>query len=361
MAQHPRAGLPGPNRDRAGARPVDRRDERDRGPDAARATPRIQTVDNPGTDIPIGLNAAIRAAPAPGHRARRRAHRAARRLHPPRRRHAARARARRTSAGSCARVGRPGLQAAVARAYNSPLGLGGGAYHAADEPAGPAESAYLGVMRAEALAEVGGFDETLRRGEDWELNHRFREAGSRSCGSTRRCRCTTGRARRGRRCCASSSPPASGAASWCAGCTGATRRASSPRRCWSWPPAPPSCSCPSLAGAALACAGRGRGARAAGLRRAARRRGRRAGGGGSLRDRLRYAACSPSCTTRGAPASCSGSCARGGAVDRSGEPIGSSRFRRRAHPSQPSSSIRATTRSPAWPSSYGANFACHAA
>ena len=29
-------------------------------------------------------------------------------------------------------------------------------------------------MRADALAEIGGFDETLRRGEDWELNHRLR-------------------------------------------------------------------------------------------------------------------------------------------------------------------------------------------
>jgi hypothetical protein len=32
-------------------------------------------------------------------------------------------------------------------------------------------------MRADALAEIGGFDESLRRGEDWELNHRFRDAG----------------------------------------------------------------------------------------------------------------------------------------------------------------------------------------
>jgi hypothetical protein len=74
-------------------------------------------------------------------------------------------------------VGRPGLQAAVAKAYNSRYGLGGGAYHSLDEPAGEAESAYLGVMRADALADIGYFDESLRRGEDWELNHRMRQAG----------------------------------------------------------------------------------------------------------------------------------------------------------------------------------------
>ena len=79
--------------------------------------------------------------------------------------------------GIMAAVGRPGVQAAVARAYNSRFGLGGGAYHQADAAEGPAESAYLGVMRAAAVADIGGFDESVRRGEDWELNHRLRQAG----------------------------------------------------------------------------------------------------------------------------------------------------------------------------------------
>ena len=79
--------------------------------------------------------------------------------------------------GIMAAVGRPGVQAAVARAYNSRFGLGGGAYHRADAVEGPAESAYLGVMRADVVAAIGGFDESVRRGEDWELNHRLRQAG----------------------------------------------------------------------------------------------------------------------------------------------------------------------------------------
>ena len=65
---------------------------------------------------------------------------------------------------------------AVAWAYNSPAGLGGAVYHTGGE-AGPAESAYLGVFDRAALLAGGGYDETLSRGEDWELNFRLREAG----------------------------------------------------------------------------------------------------------------------------------------------------------------------------------------
>ena len=74
--------------------------------------------------------------------------------------------------------GRTPFQRAVARAYNSPIGLGGGAYHGGTHE-GEAESAYLGVMRRSVLDEVGLFDETIRRGEDWELNLRIRAAGYR--------------------------------------------------------------------------------------------------------------------------------------------------------------------------------------
>jgi succinoglycan biosynthesis protein ExoA len=141
-----------------------------------KADPRICIVENPGMDIPIGLNLAIAQSRhpiivrvdahtelAPGYTSR------------------AVATLERTGAASLGGVmiatGKPGLQAAVARAYNSRFGLGGGAYHGEQATEGPAESAYMGVMKADALREIGGFDESLRRGEDWELNFRLRQAG----------------------------------------------------------------------------------------------------------------------------------------------------------------------------------------
>lgn len=72
--------------------------------------------------------------------------------------------------------GKGTIQRAIARAYNSPIGLGGGRYHSGGEP-GPAESAYLGVFWRESLVEAGGFDESVLRGEDWELNLRLRKSG----------------------------------------------------------------------------------------------------------------------------------------------------------------------------------------
>ncbi len=74
-------------------------------------------------------------------------------------------------------TGRGRLQSAIARAYNSRFGLGGGAYHGGASE-GPAESAYLGIMRRGPLERVGLYDEGLKRGEDWELNLRLREAGN---------------------------------------------------------------------------------------------------------------------------------------------------------------------------------------
>ena len=138
---------------------------------------RIVLIDNPEADIPIGLNRAIRAARYPTI-VRVDAHSE---LEPG---YATRAlatldRVRAANVGGVMKAdGRTPFQRAVARAYNSPIGLGGGAYHGGTQE-GEAESAYLGVMRRDVLEEVGMFDESIRRGEDWELNLRIRRAGYR--------------------------------------------------------------------------------------------------------------------------------------------------------------------------------------
>ena len=141
----------------------------------AKADARVSFVHNPGTDIPLGLNLAIESTAhpiivrvdahselAPGYTER------------------AVATLGRTGAANVGGImvasGKTPFQLAVARAYNSRFGLGGASYHSGGKE-GPAESAYLGVFRREILEEVGGYDPSLRRGEDWELNLRIREAG----------------------------------------------------------------------------------------------------------------------------------------------------------------------------------------
>lgn len=138
---------------------------------------RVRLISNPDADIPIGLNRAIAASAYPTI-VRVDAHSALDAGYT-RRAMATLARVRAANVGGVMRAdGRTPFQRAVARAYNSPIGLGGGAYHSGRAD-GPAESAYLGVMRRAILDEVGGFDESIRRGEDWELNLRIRRAGYR--------------------------------------------------------------------------------------------------------------------------------------------------------------------------------------
>ena len=141
----------------------------------AAADPRILTVHNPETDIPVGLNKAI-AASSHGIIVRVDAHSE---LEPGYTTRAIET-LERTGAANVGGImrarGQTPFQLAAARGYNSKFGLGGGRYHGGAEE-GPAESAYLGVFRRAVLEEVGGFDESLRRGEDWELNLRIRAAG----------------------------------------------------------------------------------------------------------------------------------------------------------------------------------------
>ncbi|CAB4690163.1 unannotated protein [freshwater metagenome] len=73
-------------------------------------------------------------------------------------------------------VGETPLQQAIAWAYGSRFGLGGGAYHVGGL-AGPSDSVYLGVFRKDILEKLGGFNEKMIRGQDWELNLRIRNSG----------------------------------------------------------------------------------------------------------------------------------------------------------------------------------------
>lgn len=73
--------------------------------------------------------------------------------------------------------GRSPFEQAVAAAYTSRLGLGGSRFHLHDSPEGPAETVFLGSFRRDALEAAGGFDETMFRAQDWDLNHRLRQAG----------------------------------------------------------------------------------------------------------------------------------------------------------------------------------------
>jgi succinoglycan biosynthesis protein ExoA len=68
------------------------------------------------------------------------------------------------------------VSGAIAVAMGSRFGIGGGAFHVGGSP-GPQPTVYLGSFRRAAIEAVGGYDERFLRAQDWELNHRLREAG----------------------------------------------------------------------------------------------------------------------------------------------------------------------------------------
>ncbi len=87
---------------------------------------------------------------------------------------------RRTGAANVGGVQRPvgqgDLSRVIAAALSSPFGGGPAVFrHGSDE--GPVDTVYLGVFDAAVLASVGGFDESLVRNQDYELNWRLREQG----------------------------------------------------------------------------------------------------------------------------------------------------------------------------------------
>ena len=72
--------------------------------------------------------------------------------------------------------GRTPFERAVAAAMGSRLGAGGARYRTGGAE-GAVDTVYLGVFRRDAVAAAGGFDETLERNQDYELNWRLRAAG----------------------------------------------------------------------------------------------------------------------------------------------------------------------------------------
>ena len=143
--------------------------------DLAAGDRRIRTVPNPTGATPAGLNAAI-AATSAGIVVRVDGHS----ILPPNYVRTAVEALQSSGAdnvgGLMAAEGVTPFEQAVARAMRSWFGIGGARFHLGGE-AGPVETVYLGVFRREMLERVGGFDEQLRRAQDWELNYRIRRAG----------------------------------------------------------------------------------------------------------------------------------------------------------------------------------------
>ena len=78
--------------------------------------------------------------------------------------------------GIMAAEGTTPWEEAVARAMTSAFGVGGASFHIGGE-AGPALTVYLGCFRRSALTRVGGYDESMERAQDWEMNLRIRQSG----------------------------------------------------------------------------------------------------------------------------------------------------------------------------------------
>lgn len=78
--------------------------------------------------------------------------------------------------GIMAAEGTGDFEQAVAAAMTSRFGVGDASFHVGGEE-GPALTVYLGCFRRSALERVGGYDESMERAQDWELNLRIRESG----------------------------------------------------------------------------------------------------------------------------------------------------------------------------------------
>jgi glycosyltransferase involved in cell wall biosynthesis len=141
----------------------------------AEADDRMTVVDNPPGTTPSALNAAI-AASGGAVVARVDSHA----VLPPgylrRAVHTLQTTAADNVGGVQHACGQTPFEQAVAAAMTSRFGVGNAAFHYGGRP-GPTDTVYLGVFRRAALERVGGFDERLRRNQDYELNWRIRDSG----------------------------------------------------------------------------------------------------------------------------------------------------------------------------------------
>ncbi len=137
--------------------------------------PGVRIVPNPRRHIPAGLNAALGAA---SHDIVLRCD--ARCELPPDHVRKAVATLLRTGAAAVGGRQRPlgdnPFTRAVALAMTMPLGAGGARYRIGGR-AGPADTVWAGAYRRAALLAAGGFDERLRRNEDYAVHFRLRELG----------------------------------------------------------------------------------------------------------------------------------------------------------------------------------------
>lgn len=155
----------GPSRDRTG----------DVAAELAALFAQVRVVSNPSGSTPAGLNAAIKASfgeivvRVDGHA-----------MIPTDYVRTAVAVLERTGAdnvgGIMAAEGVGDFEKAVAAAMTSRFGVGDASFHVGGQE-GPALTVYLGCFRRSALERVGGYDESMQRAQDWELNLRIRESG----------------------------------------------------------------------------------------------------------------------------------------------------------------------------------------
>lgn len=68
------------------------------------------------------------------------------------------------------------LQRAIAIAMTSPFGVGNARFRYSTS-AGRADTVYLGAFPRTVLEDIGGFDASLLRNQDYELNYRLRRSG----------------------------------------------------------------------------------------------------------------------------------------------------------------------------------------